>query len=210
MALPCLWPCRACGPAVPVALPLLWLLYHHSPESPGSLWPVCLFHCFTGLHCPGCGGTRALYWLLHGDLSRSLRCNILLLLLAGSLLALWGFSSLARKPAFVFGVAGAEVLFFLLRNLPCFPFPLLSPREDSRLFLCLRRCAVGAFPEKSLTSNLKRKTLRHGKQCWTIKSALKKFLSWNSLYASHRISAKLFLYFMTEIGLFFSVLLIFP
>ena len=157
---------RACGPAVPVALPLLWLLYHHSPESPGSLWPVCLFHCFTGLHCPGCGGTRALYWLIHGDLSRSLRCNILLLLLAGSLLALWGFSSLARKPAFVFGVAGAEVLFFLLRNLPCFPFPLLSPREDSRLFLCLRRCAVGAFPEKSLTSNLKRKTLRHGKQCW--------------------------------------------
>jgi len=45
---------------------------------------------------------------------------------------------------------------------------------------------------------------------WTIKSALKKFLSWNSLYASHRISAKIFLYFMTEIGLFFSVLLIFP
>ncbi len=50
----------------------------------------------------------------------------------------------------------------------------------------------------------------HDLLSWTIKSALKKFLSWNSLYASHRISAKLFLYFMTEIGLFFSVLLIFP
>jgi len=39
------------------------------------------------------------------------------------------------------------------------------------------------------------------RKTWTIKSALKNFLSWNSLYASHRISAKLFLYFMTEIGL---------
>jgi len=45
---------------------------------------------------------------------------------------------------------------------------------------------------------------------WTIKQALQKVLCESQSYDSHRISAKLFLYFMTEIGLFFSVLLIFP
>ncbi len=32
----------------------------------------CAFHQMTGLYCPGCGGTRAFYALLDGDLVRSL------------------------------------------------------------------------------------------------------------------------------------------
>lgn len=31
----------------------------------------CLFHLLTGLYCPGCGGTRALSYLLHGQVGRS-------------------------------------------------------------------------------------------------------------------------------------------
>ena len=27
----------------------------------------CLFHQYTGLYCPGCGGTRAIYYLFHGQ-----------------------------------------------------------------------------------------------------------------------------------------------
>ena len=35
------------------------------PGSPRTKWlPKCLFHEWTGLYCPGCGGTRALYALL--------------------------------------------------------------------------------------------------------------------------------------------------
>lgn len=32
----------------------------------------CLFRCVTGLYCPGCGGTRALGYLLHGHIGKSL------------------------------------------------------------------------------------------------------------------------------------------
>lgn len=32
----------------------------------------CMFHKFTGLYCPGCGGTRSLHFLLNGDIIRSL------------------------------------------------------------------------------------------------------------------------------------------
>lgn len=31
----------------------------------------CLFHLATGYYCPGCGGTRAIASLLHGQLFRS-------------------------------------------------------------------------------------------------------------------------------------------
>jgi hypothetical protein len=40
-------------------------------------YPVCLFHQMTGLNCPGCGMTRALYALLHGNFSVALKDNAL-------------------------------------------------------------------------------------------------------------------------------------
>ncbi len=35
----------------------------------------CPMYAFTGILCPGCGGTRAVLALLHGDILLSLRCN---------------------------------------------------------------------------------------------------------------------------------------
>ncbi len=100
-----------------------------------KFYPVCQFHRLTGLNCPSCGMTRALYALLHGDFSTALRDNALLVfgLAAAALRGIW-FGVKKRC-----GRAGGEffpaqwllpllvvgIIFAVLRNLPAFAF--LSP-----------------------------------------------------------------------------------
>ena len=38
----------------------------------GGLMGRCVFRSVTGLYCPGCGGTRAFLYLLHGNIIKSL------------------------------------------------------------------------------------------------------------------------------------------
>ena len=42
----------------------------------------CLFHRLTGLYCPGCGGTRAINYLLHGQIVKSIQYHPLVLYMA--------------------------------------------------------------------------------------------------------------------------------
>lgn len=44
-----------------------------------QVFPECVWHQLTGLQCPTCGGTRALYSILSGDIWRSFVMNPLLL-----------------------------------------------------------------------------------------------------------------------------------
>ncbi len=39
--------------------------------------PTCLIKLTTGFDCPGCGGTRALWYLVHGDLPAAARSHLL-------------------------------------------------------------------------------------------------------------------------------------
>jgi Protein of unknown function (DUF2752) len=55
-------------------------LFWFNPSRYG-FYPPCLFHSLTGLDCPGCGGTRALYQLLHGHIETAFRLNALLVAL---------------------------------------------------------------------------------------------------------------------------------
>lgn len=112
----------------------LAFIYFFNPSTHG-FYPRCLFHQLTGLNCPGCGSTRALYALLHGEIQTALRDNALFIIsLAGG--AIWGTRFLVKKrknpelglyfsPKFAWGYLVIAVTFTILRNLPAFSF--LSP-----------------------------------------------------------------------------------
>jgi hypothetical protein len=57
----------------------LWAIREFEPMD-RSFFPKCLLHQWTGLHCPGCGATRALHYLLKGDFQKAVRFNPLLII----------------------------------------------------------------------------------------------------------------------------------
>jgi hypothetical protein len=112
---------------------------------PGSSWvtPPCMMHKMTGLHCPGCGSTRATYALLHGDIIGAMQKNIIYVL-ALPFLGWWiarsvwrwmhGLPPSTTSPARVnsqvrcaWGIIAVVFLFSVLRNLPWAPFSWLAP-----------------------------------------------------------------------------------
>jgi hypothetical protein len=82
----------------------------------------CPFHELTGLLCPLCGGTRAAFRLLEGDLAGSLGLNLLLLPLAAVVLYVALVNLGARfppPPAWLpKAIALVLVAFTIVRNLP--------------------------------------------------------------------------------------------
>jgi hypothetical protein len=71
------------------------LLLFVDPNQPGNLLPKCPFKWLTGLNCPGCGATRMVHALLHGDVVGAFHYNAVLLTL-GVPLAVWLFSRWMR------------------------------------------------------------------------------------------------------------------
>ena len=122
--------------AVAVGVPAAAAFLYFVPPGQEAPYPPCWFHALTGLHCPGCGSTRCLHALLHGDLGQAAAYNGLLLL-ALPFLLFWAVHAALRAwhgrpasgdalrgwPAFVIVL----VLFGVLRNLPVAPFNLLAP-----------------------------------------------------------------------------------
>lgn len=98
--------------------------------------PPCPFRVLTGLYCPGCGSTRCLSALLHGDLATAMAMNPLLVA-ALPLVALMALNAagwrpqggepawrlLGRPTAWLWTLLGYAVL----RNLPWWPFVWLAP-----------------------------------------------------------------------------------
>ena len=109
-----------------VAVGLLGLLWKYPPGE-DSFWPPCFFQRFTGLYCPGCGNTRAMYALLHLDFPTAFSRN--LLLVPTLLLLPFLYASKKMRHSWVVGytVAGCYIVFTILRNLPWYPFNLLAP-----------------------------------------------------------------------------------
>lgn len=52
-----------------IGIPLWWIALRLMPGIRKLFLIPCQFHALTGLYCPGCGGTRAVLCLLHGNLA---------------------------------------------------------------------------------------------------------------------------------------------
>lgn len=66
----------------------------------------CIFHALTGLYCPGCGGTRAVKYLLQGQIGMSIRYHpivVYAVLAAAAEMITWLLSRLFRNPRFFLG-----------------------------------------------------------------------------------------------------------
>ncbi len=102
-----------------------------------ALFPRCLFHLATGLHCPGCGGQRAIHALMSGHVGAALGYNVLSVTLLPAAVAWWTASQLAPvrwrrwsdalPPRTGQVVAVVVIGFWILRNVPLAPFSLLAP-----------------------------------------------------------------------------------
>lgn len=109
----------------------------------GLPWlPPCLFHRWTGLNCAGCGMTRAAHAALNGEIAQAFRFNpvgMILLPLAVFGLALEAAGWVRGKPLPFRLYLGAKtgwilvgiiVSFWILRNIPAWPFTLLAPPQN--------------------------------------------------------------------------------
>ena len=88
-----------------------------------GVFPPCPLHKLTGVWCPGCGSTRALHQLLHGNLMMAFQLNPLVI----SLLPLVGSLAVRGKrvpvnPVLLWVLLGMVVVFGVLRNVPVCSF----------------------------------------------------------------------------------------
>ncbi len=106
------------------------------PNAAGNPLPPCPFYALTGIWCPGCGSTRCLHALVHLDLPQAMAMNPLLVLAlvpmvimalhgAGLWPARWQplVKQIARPIPWLVLISA----FWVLRNLPWYPFNLLAP-----------------------------------------------------------------------------------
>ncbi|MDR1810932.1 MAG: DUF2752 domain-containing protein [Prevotella sp.] len=129
---------------VAILLPAAGLYYYYAFYSAENhaLSVQCSFHALTGLQCPGCGGQRALSYLLHGDILKALRYNAFLvvglpffLYMYRLIVETYGLKKSRNLGGFFYSPLFAKIvllalfLFFILRNIPVEPFTYLSPER---------------------------------------------------------------------------------
>jgi hypothetical protein len=112
------------------------LLFLFNPAQ-HRFYPVCALHQMTGLNCPGCGSSRAMHQLLHGNILAAFHLNALLVASFPLGLSYLGraYLRMLRAQPLPFEIknswvwlGGAAILSFaILRNLPFEIFASLRP-----------------------------------------------------------------------------------
>lgn len=124
------WAWAAAGGAAALGAGAAAYLFNNSPHVPGT-YPACFLLTLTGFYCPACGGTRAAYDLMHGDVAGSFAMNPLVplaVIATALLLARIAYRRLRpssnsgqRKPLSMWwpiGIGIAVLVFGVLRNVP--------------------------------------------------------------------------------------------
>jgi hypothetical protein len=100
-----------------------------------GFFPLCPFRMITGFTCPGCGSTRGLHRLLHGDLIGAFEFNALMVVSLPFLLyalvryttaAVSGrpFQPLRLNAKYIWMIFAVIMCFWVFRNTRLNPFPI--------------------------------------------------------------------------------------
>ena len=103
-----------------------------------SFFPKCALYMATGFSCPGCGSTRALYQLTHGDVLEAMRLNpgLIALITLGitdyvrfvvSVIRGNPFQTLFGRLKLLGALMGVMLVYGVIRNLPWPLFESLAP-----------------------------------------------------------------------------------
>ncbi len=112
------------------------LYFYFNPSS--AFFPKCPLYITTGIYCPGCGSQRAFHDLLHFDLNGVIGHNILFLfglvvliyqLTINTLNAFFNknIKSILYHKKTPLVLLVFIIIFWVLRNIPVYPFTFLTP-----------------------------------------------------------------------------------
>ena len=113
-----------------------WMLRTYPPTQ-STFYPKCVLHQWTGLHCPGCGGTRAVASLARGDWFMAMKFNPMLIIGGPLLVAVLWYKrrkertqpqAMAKLSTFL---AVVFILYFVIRNVPTPSTSPLAPPEPA-------------------------------------------------------------------------------
>jgi hypothetical protein len=126
----------------PLTALMIWLalaagstyLFIFEPGKSG-LFLICPFFKLTGFACPGCGSTRGLHQLLHGNVVAAFKFNPLLMIMLPFLLyALLRYTNAALRgrqlkgnqldAKYIWLLFFVVLSFWIVRNTPFYPFPI--------------------------------------------------------------------------------------
>jgi len=116
---------------------LAFLFFYVNPSNV-NFFPKCPLYATTGIYCPGCGSQRATHQLLHLNILGVLQQNILylfgVLLIAYHLIVtslnlffkkhIYNYIYHPKTPIIILIIV---IVFWILRNIPYYPFTLLAP-----------------------------------------------------------------------------------
>ena len=125
------------GATISVAVAGAFVVGYFNPTTAG-IFPACPLFTLTGILCPGCGLTRGFHALFHGESLNALHFNALLpvfalvfgfLFVSLFLVTVRGHGLDWKKipTPTMYGLLFMAAAFFVLRNLPFYPFTLLAP-----------------------------------------------------------------------------------